>query len=85
MFNEAIPVMKRKTMALIKNNNNKKTRSKILTVNIPKIHKVGSGPTEKINLRIVDATNVLTPDSRGTVTTIAAETNITAQISPEKW
>jgi hypothetical protein len=51
---------------------------------VPSISSVGSGPTEKIILRIVDITNVRTPDSRGTVITMAADTNITAQIKPDK-
>lgn len=51
---------------------------------VPRSKRVGSGPTEKIILRIVDATSVRTPDSRGSVITMAADTNITAQIKPEK-
>jgi hypothetical protein len=51
---------------------------------VPSSNRVGSGPTEKIILRIVDATNVRTPDSRGRVITMAADTNITAQIKPDK-
>jgi hypothetical protein len=51
---------------------------------VPRSISVGSGPTEKINLRIVDATNVRMPDSRGRVITMAADTNITAQIKPDK-
>jgi len=51
---------------------------------VPRVISVGSGPTEKIILRIVDATNVRTPDSRGRVITMAADTNITAQIKPDK-
>ena len=51
---------------------------------VPRVSSVGSGPTEKIILRIVDATNVRTPDSRGRVITMAADTNITAHINPDK-
>ena len=51
---------------------------------VPRSISVGSGPIEKIILRIVDATNVRRPDSRGTVSTMAADTNITAQIKPDK-
>ena len=51
---------------------------------VPRVISVGSGPAEKIILRIVDATNVRTPDSRGRVITMAADTNITAQIKPDK-
>jgi hypothetical protein len=51
---------------------------------VPKSKRVGSGPTEKIILRIVDATSVRMPDSRGSVITMAADTNITAHIKPEK-
>jgi hypothetical protein len=55
-----------------------------LTVMVPRSKSVGSGPTENIILRIVDATSVRTPDSRGSVITMATDTNITAQIKPEK-
>jgi hypothetical protein len=51
---------------------------------VPRSKSVGSGPAEKIILRIVDATSVRTPDSRGSVITMATDTNITAQIKPEK-
>jgi hypothetical protein len=51
---------------------------------VPRISSVGSGPKEKIILRIEDATNVRTPDSRGRVITMAIDTNITAQIKPDK-
>lgn len=56
----------------------------LLTVSEPSNHKVGSGPTENINLNIVEATNVRMPDSRGKVTTITADESMTVQISPEK-
>lgn len=54
------------------------------TVTNPSNHKVGSGPIENINRKIVDATNVRIPDSRGNVMTIAADESITAQIRADK-
>lgn len=54
------------------------------TVTKPSNHNVGSGPTEKINRNIVDATNVRIPDSLGKVITIAADASITVQIKADK-
>lgn len=52
---------------------------------MPRSQSVGSGPAEKIILRMVEATSVRMPDSRGKVMTMAAETNITAHIRPDRW
>lgn len=54
------------------------------TVRNPSNQRVGSGPIENINLRIVDATRVLIPDSRGRVKTITAEDSITVHMRPDK-
>lgn len=54
------------------------------TVTKPSSHNVGSGPTEKINRKIVDATNVRIPDSLGKVITIAADASITVQIKADR-
>lgn len=51
------------------------------TVTEPSSHSVGSGPIENINLNITDATRVRMPDSRGSVTTMASDVNIIAQMS----
>lgn len=53
------------------------------TVSAPKINKVGSGPREKMHLKIVDATKVRMPVSRGNVKTIAADDDIEAHINAE--
>lgn len=55
-----------------------------MTVNDPSSHSVGSGPTEKIMRRIIDATSVRMPDGRGTVHTIANDINIMVQTSHDK-
>lgn len=57
---------------------------KTFTVRIPSNRNVGSGPIENINLNIVAATKVRIPDSLGSVTTIKADNNITAQMSSDK-
>lgn len=57
----------------------------IITVTVPSSHSVECGPTEKINRRITEATNVLIPGSLGSVTTIASEINMIDQISSDKW
>lgn len=54
------------------------------TVTKPSSHNVGSGPTEKINRNIVDATNVRIPDSLGKVITIAADASMTVQIKADR-
>jgi len=56
----------------------------VFTVTKPSSHSVGSGPTEKINRNIVDATNVRIPDSLGSVITIAADASMTVQIKADK-
>lgn len=56
----------------------------LLTVRKPSNHNVGSGPMEKINRNIVEATNVRIPDSRGSVRTITADDNITVQMRADK-
>jgi hypothetical protein len=50
----------------------------------PSISNVGSGPIENIKRRMVDATNVRTPDCRGSVMTMAADTIMIAQIRADK-
>lgn len=57
----------------------------VFTVTKPSSHNVGSGPTEKINRNIVDATNVRIPDSLGKVMTIAADESMTVQIKADRW
>ena len=54
------------------------------TVRKPSNHNVGSGPMEKINRNIVEATSVRMPDSRGKVMTIIADESITVQIRADK-
>lgn len=54
------------------------------TVRKPSNHNVGSGPIEKINRNIVEATNVLMPDSLGNVITMTADESITVQIRADK-
>jgi len=56
----------------------------VFTVTKPSSHNVGSGPTEKINRNIVDATNVRIPDSLGKVITIAADASMTVQIKADR-
>lgn len=54
------------------------------TVRKPSNHNVGSGPIEKINRNIVDATNVRIPDALGKVMTIAADASMTVQIKADR-
>lgn len=56
----------------------------VFTVTKPSSHNVGSGPMEKINRNIVDATNVRIPDSLGKVITIAADASMTVQIKADR-
>lgn len=56
----------------------------VFTVTKPSNHNVGSGPIEKINRNIVEATNVRIPDSLGNVITITADESMTVQIRPDK-
>lgn len=56
----------------------------IFTVTKPSNHNIGSVPMEKINRNIVEATNVRIPDSRGNITLITANENITIHMIPEK-
>lgn len=50
------------------------------TVSVPKSERVGSGPIEKINLSMVDATKVLIPVSLGKVNTSVAEESMATHI-----
>lgn len=50
----------------------------------PVIQRVGCTPIEYISLIIVEANNVRIPEGRGTVITIAKETNMAVQIKPLK-
>ena len=55
-----------------------------LTFANPKILRVGSSPTEKISLRIVEPTKVLIPDGRGKVTIMTNDTIMANQTSTDK-
>lgn len=56
----------------------------ILTVNIPSIVNVLSGPMKYISLNVTEPTNVIIPDLRGTHMTKAPEAIIKAQTTPDK-
>ena len=55
-----------------------------LTFKVPSRYKVGSSPTENIRRRMVEAMNVLIPDGRGNVMTMASDINMAAHTSPDK-
>lgn len=55
------------------------------TVTDPSSQSVGSGPIENINRRIIDATRVRIPDSRGNVITMANDESIITQITNDMW
>ena len=54
-----------------------------LTFNVPIKMSVGSSPTEKINLKMVEAMNVRIPEGRGKVMTIARDTNMAVHTNPD--
>lgn len=55
-----------------------------LTFANPSILSVGSNPMEKMSLRIVEPTNVLTPEGRGNVTIIEKDTSMASQTSNDR-
>lgn len=55
-----------------------------LTFANPSILRVGSNPMEKMSLRIVEPTNVLTPEGRGNVTIKEKDTSMASQTSNDR-
>ena len=64
--------------------NEKMNECYTLTFANPSILSVGSNPMEKMSLRIVEPTNVLTPEGRGNVTIIEKDTSMASQTSNDR-
>ena len=69
--------------SLINQSINQPSKSVNITVVVPRRADVGSGPTEQIKRTMTDMTNARIPAGFGTAIASAADSSITAHISPD--